>query len=105
MPAARATCSRGSIFWAMSPTLCVAPLHQCLSHISVMMTAVFAGAMADSNWTSTQGPLAWNGWTWVRSCNFIDSLIGGTGEVTQADAVNARSVTVESTITDLCMGR
>src|ERR1700733_6130591 len=109
MPAERASASTGSIFSAMSPTLCVAPLHQCLSHISVIMIAVFAGTMADSNWASTQGPSAWKGWTWVRSCRFIGSLVGDTGAVTQADAVNApvnvRSATVDSTMTVLCMGR
>src|ERR1700761_3499583 len=104
MPAARASESRGSIFWAMSPTLCVAPLHQCWSHISVTMMAVFAGTMADSNSAFTQGPFAWHGWTWVRSGNVIGSSIGGTGAATRADPLIASSATVESTMAGLCIG-
>src|SRR5215475_901918 len=66
MPARLASFSVGSIFIAICLTRSVAPAHQCLSHISVIMIAVLEFTIDCSKRASTQESLPRKGRTEVR---------------------------------------
>src|SRR5436305_14881715 len=72
---ARASSSTGSILRARPSTRVVAPLHQCLSHMSHMMIAVLSDGIVCSKAAGVHSLAFLNGCTQVRSVRCISTLL------------------------------